>query len=68
MVLDSSPFGTLIPLMMLADKVEQFLFYESLLLNELVSVDPEVVGTRYFAFVLILDSTIKLSRYYSGYS
>ena len=26
------------------------------------------VGTRYFVLVLILDSTIKLSRYYNGYS
>ena len=27
--------------------------------------DSTVVGTRYFVFILILDSTIKLSRYYN---
>ena len=27
-----------------------------------------LVGTRYFVFVLILDSMIKLSCYYNGYS
>ena len=34
----------------------------------LSSADQKGVGTRYFVIVLILDSTIKLSRYYSGYS
>ena len=36
--------------------------------SDVNSYNSDVVGTRYFVFVLILDSTIKLSRYYSGYS